>query len=292
CTNFLRLVRLIDLVDKKFVSHYLTYFYNTGEIVNYQGGSNNLRNLRFSEYVNIRIPLPPLPEQHLIVAKLDTLFAHVDRLKVRLEKIPILLKQFRQSVLTQAVTGKLTEENFTETLLGDSLDDISYGTSKKSDYTIKGVPILRIPNIKEGEINETDLKFSVLDDKEYEKLKLQKGDVLIIRSNGSLDLVGKSAIARERHSTFAFAGYLIRLRPNKRILAEFLNYSLMSDVLKSQINEMAHSTSGVNNINSKQLYLLRIPLPEIATQKEIVRRVESLFAIADRIEAGYKTVKK
>ena len=56
------------------------------------------------------VPLPPLAEQQRIVAKLDTLFGHLDRLKQRLEHIPALLKQFRQSVLTQAVTGKLTEE--------------------------------------------------------------------------------------------------------------------------------------------------------------------------------------
>lgn len=59
---------------------------------------------------NIDFPLPPLAEQQRIVAKLDGLFGHLDSLKQRLEHIPTLLKQFRQSVLTQAVTGKLTEE--------------------------------------------------------------------------------------------------------------------------------------------------------------------------------------
>jgi type I restriction enzyme S subunit len=44
------------------------------------------------------------------VAKLDTLFGHLDTLKTRLDRIPQLLKDFRQKVLTQAVTGKLTEE--------------------------------------------------------------------------------------------------------------------------------------------------------------------------------------
>lgn len=55
-------------------------------------------------------PLPPLAEQKRIVAKLDQLFGHLENLKTKLEKIPDLLAAFRQSVLTQAVTGKLTEE--------------------------------------------------------------------------------------------------------------------------------------------------------------------------------------
>jgi type I restriction enzyme S subunit len=65
-------------------------------------------------------PLPPLSEQKLIVAKLDTLFARLDQLRSRLDKIPILLKRFRQAVLTQAVTGKLTEEWRTKRRLIDS----------------------------------------------------------------------------------------------------------------------------------------------------------------------------
>ena len=55
-------------------------------------------------------PLPPLPEQKRIVTKLDGLFGHLEKLNSRLDRIPVLLKNFRQAVLTQAVTGKLTEE--------------------------------------------------------------------------------------------------------------------------------------------------------------------------------------
>ncbi|MDX5437233.1 MAG: restriction endonuclease subunit S, partial [Pontibacter sp.] len=54
--------------------------------------------------------LPPLAEQKRIVAKLDEAFQHLDTLRARLERIPELLKNFRQSVLTQAVTGKLTKD--------------------------------------------------------------------------------------------------------------------------------------------------------------------------------------
>ncbi len=59
---------------------------------------------------NIDFPLPPLAEQERIVAKLDDLFERLDKIKASLDKIPVHLKNFRQQVLTQAVTGKLTEE--------------------------------------------------------------------------------------------------------------------------------------------------------------------------------------
>lgn len=110
CTNFLRLLRLDNKVNSKFINHYLQFFYNSGEITKYQGGSNNLRNLKFKEYETIKIPLPPLTEQNRIVTKLDTLFAQLETIKRSMANVPLLLKDFRQQVLNQAVTGKLTEE--------------------------------------------------------------------------------------------------------------------------------------------------------------------------------------
>lgn len=82
---------------------------------NYQFINSNARGVGIPHvdpivFWNLEIPLPPLPEQQRIVAKLDTFFAHLEQVKQRMEQIPVLLKQFRQAVLTQAVTGKLTEK--------------------------------------------------------------------------------------------------------------------------------------------------------------------------------------
>lgn len=109
CTNFLRLVRLNSEVSASFINRYLEFFYSSGEVTKYQGGSNNLRNLNFKDYSKIEIPLPPLAEQKIIAEKLDTLLAQVDNTKARLEQIPKILKRFRQAVLERAVNGKLTE---------------------------------------------------------------------------------------------------------------------------------------------------------------------------------------
>lgn len=57
-----------------------------------------------------KVPLPPLIEQSRIAEKLDELLAQVDTLKARIDRIPAILKRFRQSVLAAAVSGRLTEE--------------------------------------------------------------------------------------------------------------------------------------------------------------------------------------
>jgi type I restriction enzyme S subunit len=239
----------------------------------------------------LQFPLPPLAEQNRIVEKLDTLFSQLETIKTSMAKVPLLLKDFRQQVLTQAVTGKLTNCKVEEKRLGDLLTDVKYGTSMKSEYEIEGIPIFRIPNISDGEINDLDLKYSKLDEKEYNQLKLIEGDVLIIRSNGSVNLVGRSAIIRKKHDGYSYAGYLIRLRCGQDLNSEFLNYTLKSDFLRTQIVNTSHSSSGVNNINSQEIKDLKIYWTKPKEQQEIVSRVKSLFAKADAIEKQYESLK-
>ncbi|QNL48952.1 restriction endonuclease subunit S [Olivibacter sp. SDN3] len=254
-------------------------------MVNFAGAAQGGINTKFAS--NTLIPLPPLPEQERMVAKLDKLFAQHEKIKKALDRIPQLLKAFRQQVLTQAVENKKGTTKLKEFLI-----DIKYGTSKKSEYGISGTPILRIPNIENGGINDKDLKYSVLDEKEYNTLRLRENDILIIRSNGSVSLVGQSAIISSKHENYSYAGYLIRIRLNENYDAGYLNYIFKSNFIRSQMIDTSRSTSGVNNINSKEIQELDIPDLEVSEQQEIVRRVESLFAKADTIEARYQKLKE
>ena len=72
-TNFLRQVRINNYVNSFYINYYLQYFYNTGEVEKYQGGSNNLRNLKFQDYITIELPIAPIKEQKIIADKLDAI---------------------------------------------------------------------------------------------------------------------------------------------------------------------------------------------------------------------------
>lgn len=59
---------------------------------------------------NLTIPLPPLAEQKRMADKLDVLFGRLETIRKATDRIPELIKTFRQQILTYAITGKLTEE--------------------------------------------------------------------------------------------------------------------------------------------------------------------------------------
>lgn len=169
--------------------------------------------------------------------------------------------------------------------LKNILNDIKYGTSKKCNYDDSKTPVLRIPNVVKGHIEHRDMKYAQLPDKEYEKLRLKKGDVLLVRSNGSVALVGKTALVTEKEIDYAYAGYLIRLRfDNKKLSPNYINLALSTHKTRVQIELPSRSTSGVHNINIKEVSNIEIPLPPSEEQNEIVRRVEAFLRLSDVIE--------
>ncbi|MBD1902696.1 restriction endonuclease subunit S [Trichocoleus sp. DQ-A3] len=93
------------LTSNYLLKHYLNQF-------DFRGYVNGTTRLKLTQSLMSQIPvrLPPLNEQSRIVAKLEKLLAKVDSCKERLDKIPAILKRFRQSVLSAACSGRLTAD--------------------------------------------------------------------------------------------------------------------------------------------------------------------------------------
>ncbi len=94
-----------EISSNSFLCHYLNIF-------DYHGYVSGTTRLKLNQGVmrQIPIPIPPLPEQCLIVARVDSLFEHVSKAKESLEKIPLIMKRFRQGTLKKAFSGELTAE--------------------------------------------------------------------------------------------------------------------------------------------------------------------------------------
>lgn len=169
--------------------------------------------------------------------------------------------------------------------LGMVVDEPNYGTSKKCDYDAGPIGVLRIPNISKGKIDPTDLKSAEFTKVEIESYELESGDLLIIRSNGSVNLVGKGALVQEQHTDFLYAGYLIRLRANAVVaLPRYVHLAMMGHAVRSQIESKAKSTSGVNNINSGELQSLVLSLCCTEEQLEVADRLDAKLSTLDAVE--------
>ncbi len=243
--------------------------------------------------------LPPLAEQKRIVKKVEALLARVNAARERLDRVPALLKRFRQAVLSAACSGRLTEvwreENgFTDLKNSNdelpsswryfALDEIcvgfQYGSSKKSEKEGK-IPVLRMGNIQNGEVDWSDLKYTS-DESEIKKYHLKPNTVLFNRTN-SPELVGKTAIYRGEKPAIS-AGYLIRILHGDSVNPFYLNYCMNRPDFKEWCLQQRTDGVSQSNINAKKLSQYKIPFCDIEEQKEIVHRIEALFKLAKAIE--------
>jgi type I restriction enzyme S subunit len=82
---------------------------------------------------------------------------------------------------------------------------------------------------------------------------------------------------------------MIRIRVNRRLLSpEFLRQIWNAKQTRDQIEAAAHTTAGIWKISQGDIEAFTLPVPSLAEQQEIIRRVEMLFKIADRVEKRYE----
>lgn len=98
---------LPDEVDSSYAYYFLRSIRDVAESM---GTGTTFKEISGANAKKLPFILPPLAEQKVIADKLDTLLAQVENTKARLERIPQILKRFRQSALAAAVSGRLTEE--------------------------------------------------------------------------------------------------------------------------------------------------------------------------------------
>ena len=287
-------LRSEDLGNKSFVYYLIAYLKKEIEERAYGGAQPNISPKLIE---TIKIPLPPLAEQERIVAKLDALFAQIDLMKKSLAQIPTILKNFRQQVLTQAVTGKLTEKwregkelsEWKDVKFKDVTEKITDGDHQAPPQVEEGVPFLVISDLTNNGINLEKVKRFVPSEyyskiPEYRKPKV--ADVLYTVT-GSFGLPFLVTTNEE----FCFQRHIGLIRVNNLYLtSKYCFYFLQSDNAYQQARAGARGVAQLT-VSLTSIRSFDLTLPSIKEQEEIVSRVESLFAKADFIESQYKTLK-
>ena len=290
-TEFIVLRPNVDLLSAKWLFYYFLQKPLRMWLRNHMTGSAGQKRVPPKFLAQQTIPLPPLSEQQRIVARIEELFSQLDSGVETLRKTKQQLAVYRQAVLKEAFEGRLTGSlPIGEELIGKFIESPRYGTAKKCSYSESAecIDVYRIPNIDYslGRIDHTDIKRASFSDSELVGIQLQPDDILIIRSNGSASLVGRAALVRDTDTNATFAGYLMRLRIKDKALLfpKYLLLYLQSHSARIYIENKAKSTSGVHNINTKEIAALQIPIFDYEDQKIIVEAIESRLSVCDSIE--------
>lgn len=243
--------------------------------------------------------LPPIAEQRRIVAKLEMLLGKVDACQQRLEKVPVILKRFRQAVLAAACAGELTvdwrenhEHSAWETKpLGELITDPKNGYSAKPVGYQTAYQVLTLTATTSGRFNPEYFKYFDEHIPVDSPLWLKPDDILVQRGN-TIEYVGVSAIYDGEPNQFVYPDLMIKFRAKDVINTKFLYLMLSWERTRNYFRENATGTAGnMPKINQKVLVTAPIDVPSKPEQHEIVRRVEALFKLADQLESRYQKAK-
>ena len=232
----------------------------------------------WSSLASFEFALPPLDQQRRIA---EILWAVDENLQAWLATA-LAADRMRQAVLADFISKHESDR----ATLGDCLEEVQYGSSSKAILQPAPglLPLLRIPNVIGGKVDFGDLVW-LEPTEEFEKYQLIQGDVLIVRTNGNPDYVGRTAVYEgSEFDGCLFASYLIRLRPESgKLLPLFLHEMLQSGPVKKDIRKQVKSSAGNYNLNTQGIRGLRIPLPPKKVQQEFLERLASASSVVDAV---------
>ena len=289
----------VPYIESNFLVYYLqAKSFREAICADVSGVGGSLIRARPKVVEKLHVKIPPLNEQKRIVTKIEALQTRSTAVKEELEAIKPLLDQFRQSVLAAAFRGDLTKDwreqnrdipwEYT-TLESVIKDRPRNGYSPKAvDYPTQ-VKSFSLSATTSGIFKPEYFKYI---DKEIEQdsyLWLKPGDVLIQRSN-TLEYVGTSAIYTGQFGDFIYPDTVMKIQVDEdKTTNKFIHYSLSNKKTRQYFKDNATGTAGnMPKINQKTVMNTPVSLPPIKEQKEIVRRIESLFKLADSIEQKYQ----
>jgi type I restriction enzyme, S subunit len=327
------------LVHSPFLFYFL--FSKEGQdriLSNFRGSAQGGINQSFAEGTNIRVA--PLPEQMRIVARLEQLLPKVNAVRERLIRVKEIMKRFRQSALSAACSGRLTEdwrlvnpdllpaqellekikiarqnklrnqivkrdreairlfnklnthsfEKPTDTELPEgwcwsSLLNVCSLIidchNKTAPYVPRGIPLTRTTNIRDGRLIMEDLRY--VSERTYEywsrRCHPEPGDILFTREAP----MGESAII-PNGTKLCMGQRMMLLRFFHDLSSvDFFAYAIRDPGFQYRLT-LDSVGSGVKHLRVGDVESLVVPVPPFLEQKEIARRVDSLFKFADEIE--------
>lgn len=300
-TGFIQLRPFNKTINSKYVFYFLKSDFFHSQKDELASGTTQVA-INDLNAKKIEFPLPPLAEQNRIVKKLDTLFSQLETIKNSMAKVPDLLKNFRQQVLTQAVTGKLTEEwrkgkdliEWKEVSSSKLFEFVTSGSRGWAQYYNQDGEQLfvRITNMNYGtsslDLSPEKLQFLELPYNSEGKRTLLKARDILISITADIGMI--SLIP----NNFPYEAYVNQhvclARPVKTINEKFLVHYLMSEKGFGQLKDRKKGATKAG-LTLGDIKDLNIEIPSSEEQQEIVSRVESLFAKADTIEKQYETLK-
>lgn len=238
------------------------------------GKGSTFQAIRKRDLQRLPIPLPPLPEQKRIVARIEELFNKIDKIR-KLRKEALEQVKALMSAALHEIFSKADEKGWRWVRLGDVAEEIyRYPSFYGFKHLDEGVPVIRGEHIDEdGNLSLNNSEYWYISQEEslkFPRTILKEGD-LIITVRGT---IGKVAVVRKEQNHWQISPNLIRVSPRKELIDPYYFFLSLKYLFSKKFPRT--KTSVISTLNAKDLKQFPIPLPPLPEQKRIVAYLDSI----------------
>lgn len=247
----------------------------------------NINNLKWSDLQLFRLPVPPLPEQHRIVAKLDAAIAALDEVQAHLERNRANAQELFESYLNGTHQG--SSSHWTDTHVGNEVDILTGFPFKSDRYTEheSDIRLLRGDNITPGAFRWEGVKrWSASDLDGYDAFWLNEGDVVIAMDRTWIKSGLKYAIVTKGDTPSLLVQRVARLRCKSSLDRRYLGYLIATHDFTTYVLSVQTGT-GVPHISGGQIAAFRFRRPPMKEQQQIADNLDMLSTRSKQLESTY-----
>jgi type I restriction enzyme S subunit len=239
--------------------------------------------LKENTFLTLEIPVPTLAEQQRVVARIEELAARVNEARTLCQQAAEEAEALLSSAQSALSHPAAADDVSVEELVGENA--LRNGKSLKSVGIESGVRCLTLSAMRNGRIDIRDTKPVPMSDAEAAQFQVRRGDVYVVRGNGSKDFCGRAGLITEEIQGVVFPDLFIRVAlPTDRVLPEFFVAAWNSSATRKVIEENAKTTSGIWKINQGHILSTRIPVPPLPEQRRIVSELDALQSEVDALK--------
>lgn len=255
--------------------------------------TTNIAHLSAKRFSTTEFPVPPTAEQARIVGELERRLSHVEAAARGTERARELLTATRRSVHNAVADGSLIGSSAAGWSVCEAgeVSEVRGGIQKqpKRKPVMNRFPFLRVANVGRGVLDLSDVHEVELFEGELERFRLERGDLLVVEGNGSVDQIGRAAMWGGAIPDCVHQNHLIRVRPGAELVPEFMELVWNSPLVIEQLKAVSSSTSGLHTLSTAKVKSVKLHVPSVVEQRALVTEAQRRLSIVDATERAFNT---
>lgn len=265
-----RLEKFSDKLSPRFLLYGINKYLKDIEDVT---SFTTVKHLSAKQISAINFPVPPLPEQQRIVGILDQAFDGIAKAKANAEQNLANAKELFANAFDDLLALRCQDAPMAPLdAIADFKNGLNFTRSSKGEVIkIVGVADFKNNFWTPNELDEVQIEGSL-----SEVYELRDNDILVVRSNGNKELIGRCILAQGVKGKTSHSGFTIRVRPySDEVDAVYLTHFMKSSAVRKSLVASGDGAN-ISSLNQKALSSIIVPIPSVAVQQDVVNGLSML----------------